>query len=411
MTEASLRYEGWRVVGASGVGVCCGSLFFFTFPLFLKPLTDEFSWSREAVSVAFGCMTFAAAVSAPLIGHMVDRAGTRRINAPSLMLAACAFASLFVLTPRLWHLYAIFAVIGLTATGTSGVAYSRAVSSWFDGRRGIALGVVIASGAVGAVMHPPLVQALIRTVGWRSTCVIVGAAMVLVGAPVIARFVRERPVRVTGRSSNIAGASVGDAVRSRVFWILLVVVFGSTIATNGAIVHLSALLTDRGVPASRAALAVSAFGMASLAGRLLTGWLLDRFAAPRVSFVLLSIAAVGTFLLAQADSFVAGVMAAVLMGLGTGGELDVTPYLLSRYFGLRSLSTLFGLNWTAWGIAGAVGPVLLGRAFDATGSYERTLGQLAFATLAVATLMLALPPYTPSAARKMKHGRSRVLPL
>ena len=76
-----------------------------------------------------------------------------------------------------------------------------------------------------------------------------------------------------------------------------------------------------------------------------------------------------------------------------GGEADVTPYVLSRYFGLRSFSTLYGLTWTFYAVAGAVGPVLMGRAFDATGSYEALLVQLAAGTLVVAALMLMLPAY------------------
>src|SRR5689334_23705269 len=116
-------------------------------------------------------------------------------------------------------------------------------------------------------------------------------------------------------------------------------------------------------------------GLASLGGRLATGWLLDRFFAARVSFWLLSAAAVGTFLLAGAHSFPVGVVAAALIGFGSGGELDVTPYLLSRYFGLRSISTLYGFSWMALGFSGIVGPILMGRAFDATGSYETVLIQ------------------------------------
>ena len=89
--------------------------------------------------------------------------------------------------------------------------------------------------------------------------------------------------------------------------------------------------------------------------------------------------------------------AAVLIGYGTGGETDVTPYMLSRYFGLRSLSTLYGLNWTAWGIAGAIAPALMGRAFDTTGSYDSVLTQLSIATVVVAALMLTLPAYSSTA--------------
>jgi MFS family permease len=125
----------------------------------------------------------------------------------------------------------------------------------------------------------------------------------------------------------------------------------------------------------------------------MTGWLLDRFFAARVSFTLLSTAALGTFLLSGADSLAIGVLAAVLIGLGMGGEADVTPYLISRYFGLRSFSVLYGVTWTFYAVAGAIGPVLMGKAFDVTGSYEALLAQLAFATLAVAMLMLFLPRY------------------
>jgi cyanate permease len=188
-------------------------------------------------------------------------------------------------------------------------------------------------------------------------------------------------------------AAVREALRSRTLWTLIVVVFGTTVTINGAIVHLSALLTDRGVTASRAALVVSVMSVASLLGRLMTGWLLDRFVATRVSFVLLAMAAAGTLLLARAESFTAGMTAAMLIGFGTGGEVDVIPYLLSRYFGLAALSTLFGTAWMAFGLAGAVGPMAMGRAHDATGSYEVVLVSMAVGTLAIAALILSLPPY------------------
>ena len=72
---------------------------------------------------------------------------------------------------------------------------------------------------------------------------------------------------------------------------------------------------------------------------------------------------------------------------------DVTPYLISRYFGLRSFSVLYGLTWTFYAVAGAIGPILMGKAFDVTGSYQALLAQLALATVAVAVLMLFLPRY------------------
>ena len=130
----------------------------------------------------------------------------------------------------------------------------------------------------------------------------------------------------------------------------------------------------------------------------MTGWLLDRFFAARVSFALLALAALGTFLLSGADRSRRACVAAALIGFGMGGEADVTPYLLSRYFGLRSFSVLYGLTWTFYAVAGAIGPVLMGKAFDVTGSYEALLVRLALGTLAVAALMLFLPRYHAPAA-------------
>jgi MFS family permease len=392
--ERHLRYEGWRVASASaaGVFVSFASLLVYTFGIFLKPWSEEFGWSRESVSAAFGIAAMTVAVCSPPLGYLLDRVSPSRVIVPCVAVFGLAFASLSLLTPNIWHLYAVFFVLGVVGNGTAQMAYSRAVSSWFDARRGTALAIVMAGGAVGAMVLPPFAESLIARYGWRQACVVLGAMVLIVGPAAAARFVRQRPE--THRETTPAGgATVRDGLRSRVFWILVVVLFGSSIAQNGAITHLAALLTDRGVTAQGAALAVSAMGAASLAGRLGTGWLLDRFFAAHVSVGLLLTAALGTLLLATADSLMLGVLAAALIGAGMGGEADVTPYLLSRYFGLRAFSALYGLTWTAYAIAGAVGPVLMGRAFDVAESYTALLAMLAGVIAAVAALMLFLPRY------------------
>lgn len=392
--ETDFRYEGWRVAGAASVGVFVSfaSLLVYTFGVLLKPLAEEFSWSREAVSAAFGIAAMTVAACSPPLGYLFDRVKPTRIIIPCLIVFGCAFASLALLTPRLWQLYLTFFVLGVVGNGTAQMAYSRAVSSWFERRRGTALAVVMSGGAIGAIVLPPAAEALIETVGWRRACLVLGAMVLVVGIPIVARFIRERPAD-RGAATVQDGVSIREGVTSRVFWILVVVLFAQSIAQNGALTHMSALLTDRGVPASGAALALSAMGAASLFGRLATGWLLDRFFAPRVGFCLLSVAAVGTYLLAGAQSLAVGVVAAALIGFGMGAEADVTPYILSRYLGLRSFAMLYGLTWTAYAIAGAVGPVLMGRAFDATGSYTALLTQLAVGTFLIAALMLLMPRY------------------
>jgi predicted MFS family arabinose efflux permease len=247
---------------------------------------------------------------------------------------------------------------------------------------------------------PPIAEALIHAVGWRASFAILGAGVLVIGLP-CGSSVRARAHSTHSAAVPAAGAAVREGLRSRVFWIIVAELFLISVSQNGAITHLSALLTDRGISAGRAAWAVSAMGGAILAGRLFTGWLLDRYFAPRVAAGLFALSALGTFMLAGARSLPGGIEAAALIGFGMGGEGDVTPYLLSRYFGLKSFSTLYGFTWTAYAIAGAVGPIVMGRAFDVTGSYSGLLTVLAGVTLAAGSLMLLLPRYPALPSRAM----------
>jgi predicted MFS family arabinose efflux permease len=260
----------------------------------------------------------------------------------------------------------------------------------------MALAVVMSGGAVGAMILPPVAAMLIRSTGWRTACALLGAMVLILGLPVVARFIRERPSDACDharRHTTQPGTPLREALTMRPFWIAVAVLFFTSVAQNGALTHMAALLTDRGVSDSGASLALAAMGGTGLVGRLATGWLLDRFFAPRVSCCLLVVAAAGVWVLATAQSLGAGVAAAMLIGLGMGAEAEVTPYLLSRYFGLRSFATLYGLTWTAYAMAGAIGPVLMGRAYDLTGSYQTLLSFLALATVAAASLMLLMPAY------------------
>ena len=401
MDEDRRGYAGWRVVGACSAGLFCASAPYQVFAVFLKPMTEEFSWSREAAAAAFGAMALLSAVAAAPMGRLLDQFGARRVIVPSLIISGCAVTSLSLLTSSLWHFYLTGAVIGLATVGASQVAYSRVIFSWFDRYRGRALGLMLAGAAVSVMVLPPIAAQLIQRFGWRIAWLTFGLLTLIVGVPIVWSLLEERtaPDREAKRQS--IGGSVAHAIRSLPFWTLIVVLSGSALAISGMIVHLSALLTDRGLSPSVAALVISSMGIANLAGRLSTGWMLDRYPAPRVSAALLTISAAGLLLMSNTSSLGVAVAAAVLMGLGAGGEMDINPYLLSRYFGMRSLSTLYGFHWLALGIASTIGPVLMGRAFDTTGTYTIIVVELAMVTLAMAALTLTLPtPARPAIERQ-----------
>ena len=393
--ESDRGYYGWRVVFAAGLGVMVGfgSLFVYTFGVFMKPLGVEFGWSREAISRGFGFAALMVAVTSPTLGQWLDRYGPRRVILPCMTIFGCGVASLALLRPHLWQFYATCILLGMVGNGAAHLAYSRAISTWFHQRLGMALAFVMAGAGLGSMILPLFAQTLITRVNWRAAYLGLGGLALLVGLPLSWRYVRERPLVRESLDRVSPSSAWKHGLRTLPFWIIVAVLFVSSVSMNGTITHLAALLTDRGVSAGGAALSAAILGGSSLAGRLAVGWVLDRYFGGRVACVVFLITAGGILLLARADTLLAGCVAAALVGVGAGGEADITPYLLTRYFGLHAFSTLYGITWTFYAVAGAIGPVILGRAFDATGSYASVLTFLALAMGLAAALMLLLPRY------------------
>jgi len=401
LTEFDTGYYGWRVVLAACLGVMAGfgSLFVYTFSVFVKPLAAEFGWSRESISTGFAIAAVTLGCVSPVLGRWIDRFGPRRIILVCVTVYGCAIASLSLLGAGIWQFYVTCFVLGVVGNGAAHLAYSRSISTWFKRRLGIALAFVMAGAGLGAMILPVVAQSIISGYGWRAAYASLGGIAFLLGLPLSWRYIRERGM-TEAKSAPVVGEGKTwqQGLRSSTFWIVTAILFVSSISMNGAITHLSALLTDRGLTAGNAALCASILGGSSLLGRIVVGWLLDRYFGPRVALAINLITALGIFLLARASSFPAGCLAAALIGIGAGGEAATTPYLLTRYFGLRAFSTLYGLTWTFYAAAGAIGPVILGRAFDATGSYSALLSLLAGALGLAAATNLLLPRYSESLA-------------
>lgn len=394
--ESELSYYGWRVVLAASLGVMggFGSLFVYTFAVFVKPLAGQFGWTREEISLGFGLAAITLGAVSPLLGRWLDGVAPRRIILPCVVLFSGGIASLAMLRGPLWQFYATCVVLGLVGNGAAHLAYSRAISTWFEKRLGMALAIVMVGAGFGAMILPLVAQAVISGLGWRAAYGALGGIALLLGLPLSWRYVRERAEGRHDTSPVIFfGMTWQEGFRSMAFWIIVAVLFVGSISMNGAITHLAALLTDRGISARDAAVCASVLGGSSLVGRIGAGWLLDRFFGARVAFAVNLVAAAGLLVLARSSSFVGGCMAAAVIGIGVGGEAAITPYLLRKYFGLRAFSTLYGLTWTFYAAAGAIGPVILGRSFDVTGSYAALLVTLGMALSVISTLFLFLPRY------------------
>lgn len=390
--ESSLRYTGWHVAAAAFVGVMVSfaPIVPYTFSLFLNPLHAAFGWQREAISGTFAVAAITVAVVSPGVGVLLDRFPPRRIILPSIVVFALALASLSRLGPSIQRFYLTYFVLGLVANGTAQFAYTRTILTWFSRRRGLALALLLTGSGVGSIVIPPLTQWVIDHHGWRDAYLMLGG-IALLGLPLTALLVRNRPVPQQADEAPVSGATVAAALRTAPFWILACIIMLSAFGENGLVTNLAAMLTEHGVTFQAAALALSVRGGAGILGRLFTGFLIDRLPAQRIQTGILLLSAAGTLVLAFSGTSAMALLGAALLGVGLGSEADVAPYLLARYFGRKHFSVLYGLTWTAYAIGGATGPIVVGHLYDRAGYYQpRCIVGLACATLLAAIISLFL---------------------
>ena len=397
--ENAIRYPGWGVLAAAftGVMVSFAPIVPYTFSLFLDPLHEAFGWKREAMGGAFALAAITVALVSPVIGILLDRFTPRRIILPGIIIFAFGLAALSRLTPNIVQFYASFFVLGLVANATAQFAYTRTVLTWFTTHRGMALALLLTGSGVGSILFPPLTQWMIQHHGWRSAYLFLGC-IALLGIPLTAVLVRNRPERPVLQADSTAesSATVAVALRASVFWIFAAITILSAFSENGLVTNLTAVLAQRGLLASSAALILSIRGGAGIVGRLCVGYALDRFSARRIQTLVLALTAIGTLILAFAGTGVTAAVGATALGVGLGSEADVLPYLLARYFGRKNFSALYGLTWTAYAIGGATGPLWMGHMYDSAGGIYKSDSVVFLAGIAsvAAVLSLFLPRIT-----------------
>jgi len=234
-SEFNLSYYGWRVALAACLGVMAGfgSLFVYTFSVFVKPLAAEFGWSREAISGGFAIAAVTLGCVSPLLGRWIDRFGPRRIILVCMTIFGCAIASLSLLRFGVWQFYVTCFVLGVVGNGAAHLAYSRSISTWFRRRLGTALAFVMVGAGLGAMILPVVAQSIISRFGWRTAYASLGGLALLLGLPLSWRYVRERGV--IGHTSTPvphSGTTWQQGLRSLAFWIITAILFASSISNH-----------------------------------------------------------------------------------------------------------------------------------------------------------------------------------
>lgn len=390
------------VAGALGLIVGNGPISVFAFGVFIGPLEAEFGWSRASLGIATALCALLSAITLPIVGLLMDKFGVRR----PLTLALCLFAlnvAAIGQSNSLGMFIALTALAGLTGAAQSPIGYVKSIATYFDRRRGLAIGIAMSGIGIGTALIPLYAQWLIGSFGWRIAYAGLGLAIAAIALPSVLLLLREpADDRVSaGAGTPAIGVGLAEAIRGRSFWRIALAVLLVSIAVNGLLVHTVPLLVERGWNPGAATRVLAAAGVAGLLGRLAAGYLMDKVFGAYVASSFFVLAIGGAYLLASGSSPVLGVVA---IGLAAGAEVDMIGFFVSRYFGLKRFGQLYGALFAIFTIGAGLGPLLLGTLYTKLGGYDVGMLMCGLCLAAASLCVLTLGTYSYQPACDLAPG-------
>jgi len=381
-------FYGWVIVAVAFlIGFTEAGVFQNILSIFLKPMAEEFGWSRTIItgSIAFGSVC--GGVVAPFMGPILDRHGPRIIAFWGVFLLSTGLVALSFLS-RVWELYIFFSMGRMIAVGVLSLVIAVSISNWFVQQRGRAMGIAHLGSRVGTAIFPPFVAFMIFSFGWRMAWGALGLVVFLLSALPALIFLKRKPedmglqpdgkVHVEGFSGEKNDLthhgepplSRHQIIRHSDFWILITMTCFITFSGGGANFHIYPFLTDRGIPGGIAVIVISVIAIASAAGGLVLGFIAEKFPPKKLlSITAVLLGAMFLTLFWAAKSNILMFIAAILFGILRGGVMPLVPLAWADSYGRASIGSVLGLSAPFRLTANALGPVFGSVCFDITGGY------------------------------------------
>lgn len=372
-TNVLRTHYRWIIVAAGGLLGCVAIGGLFSLPVFLRPIAQDTGWSTTGISTAMTLAFVALALGSIAWGYLSDRVGPRIVVlAGSLLLTAgLALASLATSLVAFQLLFG--AVVGFSAAAIF-APMMACVTGWFDTRRSLAVSLVSAGMGMAPMTMSPLAAWLVQAHDWRTSLQIIAALVAAIMVP-MALLVRRPPALAQAASAAAPGAaheptlSVGRAMRSAPFLILVLTSFLSCATHSGPIFHTVSYAVTCGIPLMAAVSIYSLEGLAGMGGRLVFGLLGDRFGAARVLVLALLAQAMVVLGYVYARELGSFYTVAALFGFTYAGVMPLFAVIARENFPLRMMGTVIGGTTMASSLGMALGPVLGGLIYDTFSSY------------------------------------------
>jgi len=359
--------------------------------VFLPVFAENFAWSRGAISAALSVNLLLGGVAGFAIGALADRHGPRVMLVATVILAGSAFA-LVSTVHALWQLYLLVGVLGGIGMSSFYLLSTTTVTRWFDVHRGLALALVLVGFNLGYITAGPLSAWLIARVGWRAAYALLGttcglltmlaALTVRLPQALEAPEPRARDPRASDRRATAGGLTLAQALRDTRQWVL-----NASWLLLGALslmvsVHIVPFAHDQGISLAGASLALTAYGIGAVSGRVASGIVSDRigtFTTIRLGYALQLVALVALLGLSSRGALLASLVA---LGVGFAAADTMLAKAVPDVFGTRALGAILGVLNLGWRLGAAIGPAAAGFLYDLTGSYAIPFGAAPFAVLA-----------------------------
>ena len=413
-------YHGWLVVAASMIILAAATGVSDSFSVFVLPLSWEFGLSRSYLAGAFAIAVLTNGLTQPIIGHLSDRYNSRRVILVSVAVAGLASVGLNW-TSQYWHLIVLFSLVFSTASGGASFGILGPLAArWFLKRRTLVLALLLSAPTVGGIFFTPTASLLLASYGWREAWIVLGSVLLfpalLLGLIFLRNWPSEMGLKADGdpespvEASMRGGAPVGQrgrfevdrwwrAFRSPPVYALLpaFAIAGFAISPASTLSMFSTFAVESvGIDLADIWIVQPVMAVLGAIGALAAGWLADRF--PRKKVLGAALLAQGIALLVlTAVQTPAGIwLFAVLAGLSGTAWMVIALSLIADIYGLRALATLWGFAFLFHAIGRVSGPVLIGLAWDFTGSYVLPM--------AVGALMLVLASIMVFAINESKYS-------
>ncbi|HTR66907.1 MAG TPA: MFS transporter [Terriglobales bacterium] len=384
------RAATWAVAAGFFALFCIVGVALWGLPFYYDFMVQQFGWTRAQVTSGNALSKLAVGPAFGFIaGWMVDRFGPKRLMIAGILMAGLAVIGLgWAVTLPWFYFFYVLNALGYVCGGP--LPSQVLVSQWFVKARGKAMGLAYLGIGFGGAAVPWVSHFLVSRFGWQVALRLLGILIILIALP-FAVLVKEAPAVKRGAARDTRG-DVRKAFKTLSLALLILGSMCSIAAVSGTQQNLKLLLSlDRHYSQGAAAQILSLVLASSIVGRLLMGWMADRFSKKYVMLLiyLLVAAAVPLIFLGRSPLVIAA--AAALFGIGLGGDYMIIPLMTAEIFGVKILGRLMGVILTAGGVAEALAPWWVGHLRDASGSYRSGCVALVAMALLGAVAVLALP--------------------